>query len=91
MELTADVLGAGVIGLLVIAGAIGNYLSKRNATPAALSPMLSGVMAGFVDREQMERLIAAVNRIAEAIGDKHSAKIDSRLEDLVEKIDRMNR
>jgi Zn-dependent protease with chaperone function len=89
MELTPEILSAGAVGLLIIAGAVGNYIQKLRAKPAELSPMLSGIAGGFVDREQMERLIAAVNRVAEAVADKNAASITDRLDDLADKIDHM--
>lgn len=89
MGLTPEILSAGAVGLLIIAGAIGNYLQKLRAKPANLNPILSGIAAGFVDREQMERLIAAVNRVAEAVSDKNAASIAERLDDLADKIDHM--
>jgi hypothetical protein len=68
-KLTPDILSHGVIGVLVILGAIGVYLKTlRQPKP---DPLLSGVAGGLVDRKQMERLIREVKRIADAITDKN--------------------
>jgi hypothetical protein len=86
-KLTPDILWNAVIGFLVIIGAIGVYLKTlRHPKP---DPLLSGVGGGLVDREQMERLIREVKRIADAITDKNAANINDRLEELVDRIDGM--
>lgn len=89
MGLTPEILSAGAVGVVIIIGAIGNYLRQLKAKPHQMSPMLTGIAGGFVDREQMERLIAAVNRVAEAVADKNAANISDRLDDLADKIDHM--
>jgi hypothetical protein len=86
-KLTPDILSNAVIGALVVIGAIGVYLrTLRQPKP---DPLLSGVAGGLVDREQMERLIEQVKRIADAITDKNAANINDRLEELVDRIDGM--
>lgn len=87
MDLTPELLGTAAVGLLVILGAIGNYLRALKRGPP--DPMLSGVGGGLVDRDQMERLIAAVNRLGDIMADKNAAGINDRLDDLVDKIDHM--
>lgn len=52
----------------MLASAIGDYTQKLCAKPAELSPVLSRVMAGFVDREQMKRLIPAVKPLCSRDG-----------------------
>ncbi len=92
MELTAELLGAGIVGVLVVAAAVGNYLRSLRAPPPTLeksSAVLAGIGLGYVEREQMERLIAEVKRIADAIGDKKAADINDKLEHMVERLDSM--
>jgi hypothetical protein len=86
-KLTPDILSNAVIGALVVIGAIGVYLKTlRQPKP---DPLFSGVAGGLVDREQMERLIQEVKRIADAITDKNAATMTDKLDELADKIDHM--
>jgi len=87
MELTPELLGTAAVGLIVIIGAIGNYLRVLRRPSA--DPVLAGVAGGLTDRDQMERLIAQVTRIADAISDKNTSSINSRLEELADAIDHL--
>lgn len=87
MELTPELLGTAGVGLLVILGAIGNYL--RTLKSPSRNPLIDGIGGGLVDREQMERLITEVKRIADAITDRNTSSINARLEELAEAIDHM--
>ena len=53
----------------------------------APSPVLTGVGLELGSREQTERLIEQVKRIADVLEDKNQAKIEDKLEDLAEKVD----
>ena len=86
MELTPEILANAAVGLLVIVGAVGVYLRGRRL-PAKVDPILAGVGLGYVEKEQMERLIAEVKRIADAITDKNTADINDKLEHLAERLD----
>lgn len=85
MDLTPELLGTAAVGLIVIIGAIGTYL--RNLRKPVADPVMAGIGGGFVDREQMERLIYQTQRIADALTDKNTAGINERLEDLAHSID----
>ena len=88
MELTPEILANAAVGLLVIVGAVGVYLRGRRL-PAKVDPILAGVGLGYVEKEQMERLIAEVKRIADAITDKNTADINDKLEHLAERLDQI--
>lgn len=88
MELTPDILGAGFVGLVVILGAIGQYLRSLRQ-PAKQDPVLAGVGLELGTREQTERLIAAINRVADVLSDKNTAGINDRLEGLTEQVERL--
>jgi hypothetical protein len=83
-NLTPELLGNFAIGFLVIVAAVGSYInSLRKAVP---NPLVAGVGGGLVDRDQMERLIQAVNRVADALTDKNTASINDKLDDLLEQV-----
>lgn len=85
MELTPELLASGVVGIIVVVGAIGQYLRTFKAkTP---DPVLAGVGIELGNREQAERVIAQLKRIADALADKNASDISNRLEDLAEKVD----
>lgn len=85
MELTPEILASGVVGVLVIAAAIGTYLKSLKAPSP--NPMMAGIGGGFVDREQMAQLIAAVNRVADVLSDKNAANLNERLDDIMDRLD----
>lgn len=87
MDLTPELLGTAAVGLIVIIGAIGNYLRALRRPPP--NPVLSGVGGGLAEHEQMERLIFEMKRIADALTDKNTSSINSRLEELADAIDHM--
>ena len=90
MELTPELLGAGAVGVIVILGAIGNYLNgRRNAHK--LDPGMAGVAGGFVDMDQMRQLIDQVKRGGEAlerVADKRQDEMQETLEEIVEEMRR---
>lgn len=85
MELTPELLGTGIVGLLVIVGAIGQYLRTYRSSPP--NPVIAGVGLELGNREQVERLIEQVKRIADALTDKNTADVNDRLEELAGKVD----
>lgn len=88
MDLTPELLGAGAVGVVVILGAIGNYLNgKRNAHK--IDPVMSGVGGGFVDTDLMRQLVVEVRRIADAITDKNTAGLNQRLDEITDAIDHL--
>ncbi|MDI1266809.1 MAG: hypothetical protein PS018_26450 [bacterium] len=92
MEVTPEVLATAAIGTLVIIGAIGKYLQSLRAPPPIVeksSAVLAGIGLGYVEREQMERVIHELKRIADGIADKNSAGIQHKLEDMADMIDKM--
>lgn len=87
MELTAELLGAAGAAIVIILAGASNYLRSLKAPHEPPSAMLAGIGLGYVEREQMERLVAAVTRIADAIGDKNAAGINHQLQEQADRID----
>lgn len=90
MALTPDVIITGVVGLLIILGAIGKYLRSLNTAPPA-GPVVAGVGLELGTRMQMDQLIAAVNRIGNLIEGKKQSAMEAKLEDILERLDRAER
>ena len=87
LELSTSDVWTGIAGLLVLGGGVLTYFkSFRSTGPAIPAPTVAVVP---VDRDQIERLIGHVNRLATAAEkvadrrqDEMSSKID-RIEDLL--------
>ncbi|MBL8578072.1 MAG: hypothetical protein JNK47_12660 [Mesorhizobium sp.] len=86
MELTPDVIVTGVVGLLIVLGAIGKYLKSLNASPP--NPVLTGVGIELGNRQQMDQLIAGVNRIGDILENKKQSAMEGKLEDILERLER---
>jgi hypothetical protein len=86
MQIAAEIWIAAIYGALLLLAGIGRYLT-RPKQPVSVDPVLSGVMGGFVDREQMAQLIAAVNRVADVLSDKNAADLNDRLDDIMDRLD----
>lgn len=84
MTFTAEILASGVVGFVVIIGAIGRYLQTRNGGSNA--PATHAGLAGT--SSQFDELIAQVRRIADALTDKNTAGINEKLEALADRLDR---
>lgn len=96
MELTPDQLGAGFVGLVIVLGAMGQYLRSLRASPAvkATDPVLAGIAVAFGDREQGERLITVLERCAkalEALADKRADEMEEMQKALLERLDAADR
>lgn len=87
MELTPELLGTGIVGILVIVGAIGQYLRTYRARPTQLDPVLAGVGLELGNRQQADQIIFQLKRIADALTDKNTADVNDRLDELAEKVD----
>jgi hypothetical protein len=93
MELTPELLGAGVVGLLVIFSAVGSYINgRRNAHK--LDPVTAGVAGGFVDHDLMRQLVDQVKRCADALerlADKKQDEMRETLEEIADELKRPRR
>ena len=89
MELTPELLGTGIVGLIVILCAVGQYLRSLRAPPPAADPVLTGIGVELGNRQQLDLLIAEVKRIADALTDKNTAGINDRIDALTEIVARM--
>lgn len=89
MAITPELIISGVVGVLLFFTALGAYIKQFKQAPPPLPPGVAGVGGGFVDREQMERLIHEVKRIADAATDKNAAQMNDKLEKLSETLDKM--
>jgi hypothetical protein len=90
MEFTNDLWVHAVYGLLLALAALKQYLDKPKQPPKN-EAIIAGVGLGFGERDQMERLIAEVKRIADALTDKNTSGINHRLDELLERIDEAER
>jgi hypothetical protein len=91
MELTPEVLATGAVGLVVVIGAIGQYLKSLKTTPQSQSSVLQGVGIELGNREQTERLIGIQTRIAvalESLADKRTSEMEEIQRKLLERLDR---
>ena len=88
MEITTELLGTAAVGAVIILGAIGRYFSGLRQ-PAGVDADLRGIGLGWGEKEQMERLISAVNRIADGIENKNRAGIEGSLKKLAEDVDEL--
>lgn len=92
---SSDLLIAAIYGLILTLVAVKQYLEQRKATRASStgSPTAAITTAaigfGYGEREQMDRLIEQIKRIADALTDKNVRTIDARLEGLAEAIDNL--
>ena len=94
MELTPELLGTGVVGLIVVIGAVGRYLSSLRAPPPPQGPVLTGIGLGWSDREQTERMFAMIERIAKAletIADKRTSEMENMHRTLLARLDAQRR
>lgn len=82
MDLTPEQLGAGAVGAVVILGALGQYLRSLREKPKSPDPIITGIGVDLGSKEQTERLIKEVGRIADALADKKQSAIEDRIDDL---------
>lgn len=83
-----EVLASAAFFVVSVLAAAWSYWRKPPAL-AKPDPVLTGVGLEFGSREQTERLIAEVKRIADALTDKNTAGINDALEDQSDRIDRL--
>lgn len=96
MELTPELIGTGVVGILIIAGAVGNYLRTLKIGSPKPEPIRAGFSMGWFDSEQTIKLLAletrqavALERIADAlaiIADRERADMKDTLETIVDQL-----
>ena len=82
---------AGVLIAAAVAALAGYYGPRvfGKSPPAKVDPVLSGIALALGDKEQSERIIATLERIAralEAIADKRQNDMQETLEELVASI-----
>lgn len=90
MDLTPEQLGTGVVGLIIIAGAIGQYIQMRRDKKAEVNPIIAGVGLELGNRHQMDALIsevAGIRRAAEVIADRRTSELKDMYETLLERLD----
>lgn len=86
MNLGAEIWIAALYGGVLLLAAVGRYLSTR---PGANSQAHITAMGLALDRDQMERGLAYLSRIAkalEAMADKRQADMHETLEEIVEQL-----
>lgn len=91
MELTPELLGSAAVGAVICIAALGNYIRTLRQQPVkSETAMFAGIAGGLVDKDQMDRLILQITRIADAMTDKNTAAINERLEELTDKLDHIH-
>ncbi len=92
MTIAPELWIAAIYGAILLLAGAGKYLSRQTTPPAKTNDaVLAGIGLGFGEREQMDRLIAEVKRIADALTDKNTSGINHRLDELLERIDEAER
>lgn len=94
MELTPELLGTAGVGAVVLIGAIGNYLRSLREKPRASDPVIAGIGLAFGDREQSERMISALTRMAaamEILADRRTDEMADIQKALLERLDAQER
>jgi hypothetical protein len=94
MTLTPELLGTGIVGLIIILGAIGNYLRTRDKPPQHDASLVAGIGIGWGDREQVERMIALFGRIAtalEILADRRTEEMEEIHRTLLDRLDARER
>ncbi|WP_312795530.1 hypothetical protein [Tianweitania sp.] len=74
------------IVLAVGGGVMFIYGRNRPAPSASLAPGVAAIGMELGNKEQVERLIAAVNRIGDILADKKQHEMDDKLDELLEKM-----
>lgn len=64
---TADAIAFGTLVLGFVAVYKGLQWGKAAKEAAPISPVASGIAAGFVDKDLMQRMVAGIERIAETL------------------------
>lgn len=88
MTIAPELWIAAIYGAILLLAGAGKYLSRQNTSSPKNDPVLTGIGFGFGERDQMDRLIAEVKRVADALTDKNSHDISHKLDELVDRIDK---
>lgn len=95
MELTPDLLGAGFVGLIIVLGAIGQYLRSLKGNAAIThGPVLAGIGVELGTREQTERMIgelSGIRKAVEILADKRTDEIEEMHRALLDRLDAQER
>ena len=91
MELTPELIGNAIVGIIVIAAIVGNYVRSLRQPPARMDPLMSAVAGGFIERDLMEKLVQQVTRIADALTDKNAEGIKDGLAEMRDAIEELKR
>ncbi|MBP0438401.1 hypothetical protein [Tianweitania sediminis] len=74
--------------VLSVGGAV-MFIISRNKPAAPPASALQSIGMELGNKEQMERLIKAVDAVAHAINDKKQSEMDDKLDELLEKIEHL--
>lgn len=88
MELTPEIIGSGIAGLLIAGVMFGNYLRSLKQPPKQ-DPLLSGIAGGLVEHDQMNDLIHQVKRIADILENKSAAELKESIHDIKEQLEQI--
>ena len=93
MDLTADVLGAGAVGLLIVFGAVGNYLRNREkpfVQHQQHDPVLAGIGLAYGEKLHNEAMLDYMKRITvalEVLADRRTDEMEDAYNALLKRLD----
>ncbi len=93
MELTAEAIGAAVVGAIVVIVAVSNYL-RNLSRPTGPDPLVSAIGMGWNSREQAEAFLAVLKRIADAaekIASMQQNDIEQKMDGLLRQLQQTER
>jgi len=93
MDMSIDQIGTYAVGGFIALGAIGHYLRSLRAKPTpAPDTAIVGIGMELGNREQTERLIAQVTRIADGmdiLADKRTDEMEEIHKNLLARLDKI--
>jgi len=89
MTIPPEVWIAAIYGGLLLLAGVGRYLTRKKEAPKPPDSMLAAIGLEFGTREQGERVIAELKRIADTLADKKQHEIDDKLDELLERMDKI--
>lgn len=91
-----EVLGAAAFFIAALLAGLGQYFFKRPVPPVAASTaaqtVISSIGMGWLERDQMERFLSAIERIAksqERIANAADTVVDRQKADMSDRIDEL--
>lgn len=89
MELTPELLASAGAGAIVLLAGAWSYFKNLKNSSNSQDPVLASVGVELGNREQIERLIEAVNGVKDAILDRRQAGMEDYMKVMLSKMDRL--